>query len=272
MQFRLTVRTESRSCVQEAFKTELHELANPSFDDAPRFEMNIHALYRPFLGYFRGKRMAEFYRLFGITADTRVLDVGGTTATWQFSGLRPKVTLLNLTASRFDGRDVRCVVGDGQRLPFKDEAFDVVFSNSVIEHLGDWDKQQQIAREIVRVARYYYVQTPNRWFFVEPHLITPFIHFLPRSWQRRMLRNFTVWGLVMRPNAQQCDQFLNEVRLLSEAEMELLFADGKILREKVAGMTKSIIAVRPPSQPFPETTTVITNAGTLSESSLSGRA
>jgi hypothetical protein len=216
--------------------------------------------------------MAEFYRLFGITSETKVLDVGGTIATWQLSGFRPKVTLLNLTASRFDGRDMRCVVGDGQRLPFKDGAFDVAFSNSVIEHLGDWNKQQQLAREIVRVARYYYVQTPNRRFFVEPHLITPFIHFFPRNWQRRMLRNCTIWGLVMRPTPQQCDQFLKEVRLLSEAEMGLLFADGKILREKVAGMTKSIIAVRTPSQHFSQESPAITNAGTLPETSLSGHA
>jgi len=234
--------------------------------------MNIHTFYRPFLRYFRGKRMAEFYRLFGITSETKVLDVGGTIATWQLSGFRPKVTLLNLTASRFDGRDMRCVVGDGQRLPFKDGAFDVAFSNSVIEHLGDWNKQQQLAREIVRVARYYYVQTPNRRFFVEPHLITPFIHFFPRNWQRRMLRNCTTWGLVMRPTPQQCDQFLDEVRLLSEAEMELLFADAKILREKVAGMTKSIIAVRIPSQHFPQESPAITNAGTLPETSVSGHA
>jgi Methyltransferase domain len=247
------------------------QVAERLIDYAPEFEMNIHSFYQPFLRYFRGKRMAEFYRLFGITPETRVLDVGGTIATWQYSAFRPRVTLLNLSATRFDGRDMQCVVGDGQRLPFEDGAFDVAFSNSVIEHLGDWGKQQSLAREIVRVARYYYVQTPNRWFFVEPHLITPFIHFLPRSWQRRMLRNCTVWGLVMRPTAQQCDQFLTEVRLLSETEMELLFADAKILREKVVGMTKSIIAVRPPSCPSPQKSPAITNAGTLPENSLSGR-
>src|SRR6266404_7569993 len=166
--------------------------------------MNIHAAYRPFLRYFRSKRMDEFQRLFSITPQTRILDVGGTIATWSLSALRPKVTLLNLSPSRFDGRDMQCVVGDGLQLPFKDGAFDVVFSNSVIEHLGDWDMQQNLAREIVRVGRCYYVQTPNRWFFVEPHLMTPFIHFLPRKWQRRMLRNFTIWGLIARPTAQQC--------------------------------------------------------------------
>ena len=233
--------------------------------------MNIHAFYLPFLRYFRAKRMAEFYRLFGITPETRVLDVGGTIATWQYPAFRPKVTLLNVSAVRFDGIDMQCVVGDGQRLPFDDAAFDVAFSNSVIEHLGDWEKQQNLAREIVRVARYYYVQTPNRWFFVEPHVITPFIHFLPRSWQRRMLRSCTVWGLVMRPTPQQCDQFLKEVRLLSRAEMELLFADGEILREKVAGMTKSIIAVRLPSHPSSQTSPAMTNAGSQPENGLSGR-
>jgi methyltransferase family protein len=208
--------------------------------------VNIHAVYGPFLRYFRSRRMAQFQRLFGITPQTRILDVGGSVTTWSALAVRPNVTLLNLSASRFDGGNMQCVVGDGQQLPFKDGAFDVVFSNSVIEHLGEWGKQQNFAREIIRVARYYYVQTPNRWFFVEPHLVTPFIHFLPKNWQRRMLRNCTIWGLIMRPTAQQCDQFLKEVRLLSEVEMGRLFADGRIVKERIAGMTKSIIAIRPP--------------------------
>ncbi len=53
----------------------------------------------------------------------------------------------------------------------------------------------------------YYVQTPNRWLPVEPHLITLFIHYLPKSLQRRLLRNFTIWGLVTRSTVWECENF-----------------------------------------------------------------
>jgi len=137
-----------------------------------------------------------------------------------------------------------CVVGDGCCLPFKDNAFDVVFSNSVIEHVSNWDNQRKFAREVARVGRSYYVQTPNRWFFVEPHLITPFIHFFPRSWQRRLLRNFTLWGLMTRPTAAQCEAFFREIRLLTEVEMKTLFPDAKIAKETIAGFSKSFMALK----------------------------
>ena len=73
------------------------------------------------------------------------------------------------------------IFADGCRLPFPDKSFDVVFSNSVIEHLGDPRKHEQYAREIARVGVRYFVQTPNRWFPIEPHLLTPLVHFLPRD-------------------------------------------------------------------------------------------
>ena len=90
--------------------------------------------------------------------------------------------------------------------------------------------------------------------FYGASLATPFIHFLPRKAQRRLLRNGSVWGLIVRPTAQQCDELLKEIRLLSKAEMKVLFPDGVILEEKVAGMTKSIMAVKLPPQPLADTT------------------
>jgi 2-polyprenyl-3-methyl-5-hydroxy-6-metoxy-1,4-benzoquinol methylase len=68
------------------------------------------------------------------------------------------------------------------RSPSAARSFDIVFSNSVIEHVGDAESQQQFAHEIARVGRAYWVQTPNRRFPVEPHLLTPFLHFLPTRW------------------------------------------------------------------------------------------
>lgn len=206
--------------------------------------MTIHDLYRPFLYYFRRKRMRQFQERFVITAETRVLDVGGYVFNWSFIPVRPRLTILNLDFTAKTGTDITWINADGRALPFKNGAFEIIFSNSVIEHLGDFANQEKFAQEINRVGLRYYVQTPNRWFPVKPHLITPLIHFLPRKWQKRFLRNFTVWGLVTRPSREQCAGFLDEVALLDSRKMRVLFPGAAIHRERFLGFTKSLIAVK----------------------------
>ena len=137
------------------------------------------------------------------------------------------------------------VVADGCFLPFPDKIFDVVYSNSVIEHLGNLENQRRFAAECRRVGVRYYVQTPNKWFPIEPHLLTPFVHWLPPWFQRRLLRNFTIWGLITRPTTQQCETFLQEIRMLDRQELRQLFPDAEIHHERVLGLTKSLIAVKP---------------------------
>lgn len=118
--------------------------------------------------------MQRFAREFEITAETRVLDVGGTPETWDTLAVRPPVTLLNTPRTKPELASASWwVVGDGRALPFRDCAFDVVFSNSVIEHVGDDGSQRRFAGEVARVGRAYWVQTPNRWFPMEQHLLTP---------------------------------------------------------------------------------------------------
>ena len=111
----------------------------------------------------------------------------------------------------------------------------------------DWEEQQKFANEIRRVGKSYYVQTPNRHFFLEPHVLTPFFHFFPKRWQRRMVKHFTVRGLLETLSPETCDEFVYGTRLLSGAEMRQLFPDAEIMRESLLGMTKSWIAVKRPS-------------------------
>lgn len=177
-----------------------------------------------------------------------LLDVGGYPWCWSGASLPPaRITLLNTDEHAAPlARDAgfRFVGGDGCALPFAEHSFDVVFSNSVIEHVGTWERQQAFAAEARRVGRRLWVQTPAREFFIEPHLLAPFIHRLPRRWQRRLIRNFTLRGWFERPDAAAVDAFLAEVRLLTFAEMQQLFPDCTILRERFLGLTKSYIAVR----------------------------
>jgi SAM-dependent methyltransferase len=192
----------------------------------------------------RTARMRAFVEAFGVTADTRILDVGGDGFNWGLVDVRPRVTVLNVeppTEPLPDGMD--CVIGDGCALPFADQSFDIVYSNSVIEHLGTRARQERFAREVQRVGRTYYVQTPNRWFPFEPHLITPFVHYLPHRWQRAVYP-YTVWGLVFRPTVAEMDANYEQIRLLGRREFASLFPDAALHTERVAALAKSFVAQR----------------------------
>lgn len=179
-----------------------------------------------------------------ITPETRVIDVGGTLFNWGLLPFRPRLTIVNPVRPPTGlPEDVHWVVGDGCRLPFSDQSFDVYFSNSVIEHLGSWENQRRFARESRRVARRFYVQTPNYWFPIEPHLVAPFIHWLPLSWQRRLIRHFTLFGLLMRPSADACESHLRNTRLLRRGEVATCFPDARIVPESTLGLAKSYIAI-----------------------------
>lgn len=198
---------------------------------------------------FRSQRMAKLQELLEIRESTRVLDVGGTAENWSLLAVRPRVTILNLPRAREPGEEwPGWIFADGCRLPFRDKSFDVVFSNSVIEHLGDPVRHEQFASEIARVGVRYFVQTPNRWFPIEPHLLTPLIHFLPRSWQRRLVEKLTIWEWIARPTPDQrtfyLEHYLHDIQLLDSRSMRRLFPDARLIRERFLGLTKSLIAVR----------------------------
>jgi hypothetical protein len=83
---------------------------------------------------------------------------------------------------------------------------------------------------------------------VEQHLLTPFVHWLPRSMQRGWVTKWTVWDWVERPSPDRreyyIEHFLRDIRLLSDAELAALFPDAEILRERSLGWTKSLIAAK----------------------------
>ena len=84
----------------------------------------------------------------------------------------------------------------GEPLPFPDRSFDIVFSNAVIEHVGSRRSQRLFVVEALRVARRFFIVTPNRFFPVETHTGLPFIHYLPPQIFRAVLRptRYAVWA------------------------------------------------------------------------------
>lgn len=199
---------------------------------------------------FRAGRMQRFAEEMKVTPATRVLDVGGTPLNWSLCPVQPDLTLLNLPrAAGPSPAGLRLVFADGCRLPFPDLSFDVVFSNSVIEHIPSEEDRRRFADEVRRVGKSYWVQTPCRSFPVEPHLLTPFLHYLPRCWQQWLVRRATVWQWLERPSpdrrAYYLEHYLRDIRLLNEEQLASLFPEARILREKLLGLTKSLIAVFP---------------------------
>jgi len=190
----------------------------------------IERVWRPILRITRRRRMRYFAEWAGITRSTTVLDVGGTPQVWDLLPVVPDVTLLNLAPG---STTMRQIVADATRLPFADGAFDIVFSNSVIEHVADHDA---VAREIARVGRRYFVQTPNRAFPFDPHVLTPFVNYLPKRWQRPLFRNLTVWGWITRPDPVYVEALVDDTNLLDAAEMRRLFpgADLHAARSLIA--------------------------------------
>lgn len=196
---------------------------------------------------FRRRRMQRLAALFDIRPDWLVLDVGGTPAIWDLCPVRPRLVILNQPRAREPvPPGVLYVDGDGTALPFPDKAFDLVFSNSVIEHLGSPEAMQRFAAEVCRTGRRYFIQTPDAASPVEPHLYTPFLHWLPRRWQRALAPRFSLWSLLSAASADQREfyirHFLEEIRLLRAAELHELFPEARILRERCCGLPKSLIA------------------------------
>jgi hypothetical protein len=204
-------------------------------------------LFDPLQRRFRARRMALLARTVGLTGNTRVLDVGGTVEIWQLAPVMPRLVLLNQERARYEiGPAEAVVLGDGTSLPFADQSFDLVFSNSVIEHVGSRVQQARFAAEIARVGKQYWVQTPNRYFPVEQHLWTPFVHWLPRRWQAAILKRISVWRILTRVTPEQREfyvrHYLDSIRLLAASDVRALFPGTKLLRERFLGWTKSLIA------------------------------
>jgi ubiquinone/menaquinone biosynthesis C-methylase UbiE len=129
-----------------------------------------------------------------------ILDVGATSdQVYDFSNYleawyphKSRITAVGIDDAKFLEQlypGITFLKADGRDLPFADDAFDVVHSSAVLEHVGSRENQMQFIRELTRVARRaVFMTTPNRWFPVEVHTVLPFVHWLPAPWFRGILR------------------------------------------------------------------------------------
>ena len=197
----------------------------------------------------RARRWQRFAAHFPDVGDMRVLDLGGTAFTWVSAPVRPReVVLVNIKPQPSDVDWISTLVGDACALPgqIRDQRFDLVYSNSVIEHVGGHARREAFAVAVRNAAGRYWVQTPYRYFPLEPHWLFPGFQFLPVTIRAELTRRWKLGNrrAPRRPPDAAVASVL-DVELLSKTEMRHYFPDcTAVLSETVLGLVKSLIAVR----------------------------
>jgi hypothetical protein len=195
----------------------------------------------------RRRRWAQLLRTFPALETMRVLDLGGTALFWTRAPVRPRrVTVINL---KEPGDPVlpwlSTVLGDAcaaEDLFGRDE-FDLVISNSLIEHLRGHIARRRFARVAHAMAPRYVVQTPYRYFPVEPHWLFPGMQFLPLG-ARHWLAPRWPLGHTYRWDDGEALQEVLFTELLTLREMRYLFPDARIVWERIGGVPKSMTAIK----------------------------
>src|SRR5262245_50600279 len=119
---------------------------------------------------FRRKRFRHFLKMVDdLPKPLKILDIGGTENFWVQMGFTnhqtTEIFILNIDEQKTTCPNIKFIKGDATDLQkYVNREFDVVFSNSVIEHVGSFDEQKKMADEIVRTGKKYFVQTPNKYF------------------------------------------------------------------------------------------------------------
>jgi hypothetical protein len=194
----------------------------------------------------RQRRNETFKRTFPNLAEMRVLDLGGTAVSWRVTGLRARsVTIVNLDDAPEPEepwleyvRGDACVGGFGK--------YDLVFSNSLMEHLGGHARRRQFADVVRESAPSWWVQTPYRYFPIEPHWVFPGFQFMPF---RTRLFISQHWSMLHTPACKDrtaAEELVASVELISATEMRSYFPASEIWFERIAGVPKSLVSLRVP--------------------------
>jgi len=197
---------------------------------------------------FREKRFEFFLNLLkkiNSKQPIQILDIGGTESYWEQMNFANNnnihITLLNLEQVQVKHKNLTSIKGDACDLStINDNKFDIVYSNSVIEHLFSFENQKRMADEIRRVGICFYVQTQNFYFPIEPHWLFPFFHYFPFKMRVFLTKHFDLGHYKKSITKEAAILRVEEVKLLTEKEMKSLFPEGKIYREKFLGLNKSV--------------------------------
>lgn len=195
----------------------------------------------------RKRRFAFFVELLAsVPRPVTICDLGGTTSFWESMALPTDddvtITVVNLFAQSSTDPRVRAIIGDARSVAFADRSFDVVYSNSVIEHVGTFDDQRRMAEEVRRLGARHFVQTPNFFFPVEPHFLFFGFQWLPANVRAWLLTKSNLGWMSREPTFDAASEVVRSIRLMRLREIKQLFPTSSIYHERVAGLTKSFVA------------------------------
>jgi hypothetical protein len=198
--------------------------------------------------FSKNMRSARWERLIGRFPDLAamsVVDLGGTERSWDLSPVKPsRLLLVNAPDALAQDRE-NVLLGDACDPDLlAGEHFDLVYSNSVIEHVGGHRQRSQFAANVYRLATHHWVQTPYRYFPIEPHWAFPAFQFLPVAARKHAMRWWPIgnWAGLMQADSSAVEAALS-VELLSKTEMAHYFPRSTVAVERVAGFVKSLIAI-----------------------------
>ena len=195
----------------------------------------------------RKKRFILFNNLIStVSKPYRILDVGGRQIFWELMDFNlsgeVEIDLYNIENTEVSLPNLKHILGDVRDMKrFRDNEYDIVFSNSLIEHVGDFESQKKVAKEIRRIGKRYFVQTPNLYFPIEPHFVLPFFQYFSPELRVFFIRNFNVGVNNKTSDKKEAIQTANRIRLLCERELKELFPEASIFKEKFLSITKSFI-------------------------------
>jgi len=207
--------------------------------------------------WFRRARMARLLdlvsRVHRAKGQCSIIDVGGRREYWSIAPegflaqKRVSITITNIerdSVTRPDDGMFKFEFGDGRGLKYDDKSFDVAHSNSVVEHVGRWEDMVKFSKEVGRVGRSYFVQTPNFWFPFEPHFGVLYFQCLPTPLKVALLMKKERGFFPRMPTVDAAKRAIEHCELLDERMIKELFADAEIQKERFAGIVKSFVAIR----------------------------
>lgn len=190
-------------------------------------------------------RMRWLADTFPDLGEMAVIDLGGRLLTWQRAPVRPKlVHVVNLETppaevppwAEADQADVCALPPRIAR-----RRYDLVFSNSVIEHVGGHVCRRRFAESVHLLAGAHWVQTPYRYFPIEPHWLVPGLQFLPVTARARLAQHSSLAPQRPASYKEAVHGILN-VELLDRTQMHYYFPTSVLCTEWLFGLPKSLIA------------------------------
>jgi hypothetical protein len=194
----------------------------------------------------RRRRWSEFERRFPDIGEMSVIDLGGTSAYWTSSPTRPgSLTLLNLFSQEppwADGTNV--IVGSACEPPpeLAGQKYDLVVSNSVIGSVGGHEMRRRFSGVVFQLGQHHWIQTPNRYFPIDPVFLFPLFAVLPFRARCAVSRRWP-FGIRQAESYEAAAEYVLTLEFLTEAELRHYFPNDDIWRERFAGFTKSLVAI-----------------------------